>query len=248
MDAGEYCRAVESYLCRRNDGHLIRIVGPAFEMVCAWAEAGIPLSIVRRGIDQRFSRYYASGPRRHPLRIDFCEADILTLFDDWKRAVHISGAALAADAASAEPRALDAGAQGAGATRRRQHSLGAHLDRVETALANWTPPASNVNPELDQAIAGARNEVDQARADAGTRRGAARQSLIERLAALDQALVGAARQGTDAATRARLRSEATDSLAPFRERMLPGAFATAIDTATDHLLADHWRLPRLTYD
>lgn len=248
MDAGKYCREVESYLCRKNDGHLIRIVGPAFEMVCAWAEAGIPLSVVRRGIDYRHARYYAKGPRRHPLRIDFCKADILTLFDDWKRAVHVSGAAPAADAASPEPQAADAGSRGAGATPRRRHSLGAHLDRVAAALSNWAPPASGGNPALDQALAGARNEVEKARADAGTRRGAARQSLIERLAALDQALVGAARQGTDAATRARLRSEATDSLAPFRERMLPDAFATAIDTATDHLLVDHWRLPRLTHE
>ena len=32
-----YCRHLEAYLCRKNDGHLIRIIGPAFEQVCGWA-------------------------------------------------------------------------------------------------------------------------------------------------------------------------------------------------------------------
>ena len=41
-DASEYCRQVEAYLCRKNDGHLIRIVGPAFEQVCGWAARGVP--------------------------------------------------------------------------------------------------------------------------------------------------------------------------------------------------------------
>ena len=33
----QYCREIEAYLCRKNDGHLVRIVGPAFEQVCGWA-------------------------------------------------------------------------------------------------------------------------------------------------------------------------------------------------------------------
>ena len=28
-DVGAYCRAIESHLCRKNDGHLVRISGPA---------------------------------------------------------------------------------------------------------------------------------------------------------------------------------------------------------------------------
>ncbi len=81
----EYCRQLESYLCRKNDGHLIRIVGPAFEQVCAWAERGIPLKLAMRGVDRYFERYYAKGPRRRPVRIEFCEADVLDVFDEWRR-------------------------------------------------------------------------------------------------------------------------------------------------------------------
>ena len=44
--AGEYCRAIESYLCRENGGHLVRIVGPVFQTVVGWHARGIP---IRRG-------------------------------------------------------------------------------------------------------------------------------------------------------------------------------------------------------
>ena len=76
----DYCRAIEAYLCRKNDGHLIRIVGPSFEKVCGWAEKGVPIKVAFRGIDRYFERYYAKGARRRPVRIDFCEADVLDVF------------------------------------------------------------------------------------------------------------------------------------------------------------------------
>src|SRR5947208_1323345 len=64
-----YCREIEAYLCRKNDGHLIRVVGPSFELVSNWAAQGIPLKIAYRGIDRYFERYYSKGPRRRPVRI-----------------------------------------------------------------------------------------------------------------------------------------------------------------------------------
>src|SRR6185436_18669052 len=107
----DYCRQIESYLCRKNDGHLIRIVGPAFEQVCGWAEKGVPLTVAMRGIDRYFDRYYAKGPRRRPVRVEFCEADVLDVFDEWRRAL---GIATAADAPQAD------------AAERRHESLPAH--------------------------------------------------------------------------------------------------------------------------
>ncbi len=61
MDPSDYCREIEAYLCRKNEGHLIRIVGPAFEQVCGWANLGVPLKVAFRGIDQYCDRYYARG-------------------------------------------------------------------------------------------------------------------------------------------------------------------------------------------
>ena len=56
-EAADYCRQVEAYLCRKNDGHLVRIVGPAFEQVCGWARKGVPLKVAWRGIDRCHERY-----------------------------------------------------------------------------------------------------------------------------------------------------------------------------------------------
>ena len=80
-DLDEYCRAIEAYLCRKNDGHLIRITGAAFEQVQGWAAQGVPLKVAEAGIDRYFDRYYRKGPRRRPVRLEFCEADVLDAFD-----------------------------------------------------------------------------------------------------------------------------------------------------------------------
>src|SRR5438105_6271627 len=90
MSSADYCREIEAYLCRKNEGHLVRIVGPSFELVCGWAQRGVPLKVAFRGIDRSVERYYAKGPRRRPVRIDFCEADVLDVFDEWRRAVGVS--------------------------------------------------------------------------------------------------------------------------------------------------------------
>src|SRR5688572_4644750 len=87
QDLGEYCRAIEAYLCRKNDGHLVRVVGPAFDCVCGWATRGVPLRVAYRGIDRSVERAQAKGTRRRPLRIEFCDADVMDVFDEWRRAV-----------------------------------------------------------------------------------------------------------------------------------------------------------------
>src|SRR3970282_2162051 len=118
----QYCREVEAYLCRKNDGHLVRIVGPAFEQVCGWATRGVPLKIAQRGIDRYFERYYAKGPRRRPVRVEFCEADVLDFFDEWRRAVGLGsvGSDGSEGAEGSDP--------GAAGERGRHGSLPAHLE------------------------------------------------------------------------------------------------------------------------
>ena len=89
MTVGQYCRRVESYMCQKNDGHLIRIVGPTFDLVRGWADGGIPISVVERAIDRTYTRYYAIGTKRKPVRVEYCEQEVVVLFDEWKRAVGI---------------------------------------------------------------------------------------------------------------------------------------------------------------
>ena len=110
VDVGEYCRTVEDHLTRVNGGHLIRIVGPAFELVRQWAEAGVPASVVLRGIDLKAERHRLGNSTR-PLRLEFCEADVRDVYRNWRRAVGLLGSE---GAENGEAIAEDAAAGGAG--------------------------------------------------------------------------------------------------------------------------------------
>ncbi len=233
--AGEYCRAVEAHLCRRNNGHLIRLVGPAFERVCQWASRGVPLRIALAGIDRCLDRFQAKGPRRRPVPIEFCEGDVLDLFDEWRRAV---GVPLAA-AATAD-RSVGTAAEG-GAGRRRE-PLPAHLER---AIARLTAARGAAPAALGAVIDGAVRELDIARASAGTLRGEARQSLLARLVVLDHDLAAAALAGCDVVTRAAVTREAEAELMPYRARMAAAAYAAAIAAATERVVRERAGLPVL---
>ena len=220
----DYCREIEAYLCRKNDGHLIRIVGPAFEQVTGWAREGIPLKVALAGVDRYFERYYRKGPRRRPVRIEFCENDVRDAFDDWRRVVGVISPA---------PEA-------------RRASLATHLERVLarlTALRGSTQNAIVLGDAVERAV----RRVDAMQADA-KRRGEARDALVAELDAIERELTDAARAAMPAADRERLTAEAETELAPFRGRMLPDSYARARTAAFERLLREHFALPVLRYD
>jgi hypothetical protein len=228
MSPDEYSREVESYLCRKNDGHLIRIVGPAFELVSGWAAQGIPLKVVFSGIDRYFVRYYAKGPRRRPVRIDFCDADVLDAFDEWRRAVGVRVKLGPAD---------DVGPK-------KPPSLVQHLNRVIARLT--ASRAGGTDPVLDEAIARTVRELDAARAGVRTLRGRARAEFHAHLAALDRQLLTIAHATVDRDARAELASDAEAELAPFRGRLTDEAYEQALASAIDRLLRERLELPALT--
>ena len=232
-DPGAYCRAVEAYLCRKNDGHLIRIVGPAFEQVCGWENRGIALAIVFRGIDRYFERYYAKGPRRRPARVEFCEADILDVFDEWKRAVGVGAVAPDDDTSSNQ-----------GAAARKRASLPAHLDRV---VARLTALRSSESRELSIVLDAVVREIDTLRSGAKGLRGAAREAVLDRLRALDQHVLEASRVGCDASTLDGVVREADVLLAAFRDRMSAEVYAQARAACVDRLIRDRLHLPTVTF-
>jgi hypothetical protein len=237
----EYCREIENYLCRKNDGHLIRVVGPSFGIVSGWAEQGVPLKIAFAGIDRYFERYYRKGPRRRPVKIDFCDADVLDVFDEWRRAVGVTGQLLPAGSPShseiASPPA---------ATRHPSGSLPAHLERVVLRLTS-ARAAGALGDAFDALIDRTAAELDASRATAGGLRGAARQAALDRLTVLDAALVQQARATLDDAARAALAGEAESELAGFRSGMTADAFARARDAAMDRLVRERFKLPTIAF-
>ena len=229
-----YCRNVEAYLCRKNDGHLIRIVGPAFEQVCGWASQGIPLNVVFRGVDRYVERYYKKGPRRRPVRIEFCEADVLDAFDEWRRAVGVTGARGSAGEPDDDKRAA-----------RPRESLATHLDRV---VARLVARRGGADPSLDAVLDGTVRELDAARTAAKSLRGERRDAMLQRLRELDRQLVETARATSDAQTLQRVMAEADAQLSTFRGRMHAEAYAQSQQACIDRLLREHARLPTITFD
>jgi len=237
----EYCREIETYLCQKNDGHLIRVVGPSFEVVSGWAEQGVPLKIALAGIDRYFERYYRKGPRRRPVKIDFCDADVLDVFDEWRRAVGVpTTPASSAASASSEISNLQS------AISNRSLSLPAHLERVVLRLTSARAGGS-LGDEFDALIDRAAAELDAARAKAGGLRGEARQALIDRLTALDAELIQQASAALDERTRAALLREAESDLAGFRAGMTDDAFARARQAAMDRLVRERVKLPVVAF-
>ena len=145
ISTGEYCRQIEAYLCRKNDGHLIRIVGPSFDLVRTWAGRGVPVKVVEKGIDRYFERYYRQRQRRRPVRLDFCEADVLDVFDEWRRAVGV-GAVVRETAFGDEPAVesdgddTDTSGADAATPRRRGPSLKlTSIARSPGCRRSWRP-------------------------------------------------------------------------------------------------------------
>jgi hypothetical protein len=229
----DYCRQIESYLCGKNDGHLIRVVGPSFEIVSRWAERGVPLKVAYRGIDRYFERYYAKGPRRRPVKIDFCEADVLDVFDEWRRALGLTQSAVDSHQSSVDSHLP-------GVTSRQ--SLPAHLERVLLRLTN-ARARGTVGPEFEALIDRVAQELDGVRAGARSLRGEAREAAIGRLGAIDAALSAQALAGLDEAGREALEREADEALAGYRAAMMPDAYARARAAAVDRLLRERLGLP-----
>jgi hypothetical protein len=229
-----YCRDIEAYLCRKNDGHIIRIVGPAFEQVSGWAARGVPLTVACRGIDRYFERYYAKGRRRRPVRIEFCEADVLDVFDEWRRAVGITAVNTGEAAESADEESA-----------RRVGSLPAHLERV---VARLTALRAGEDRSLDAVADALIRELDTVRAGARQLRGESRQNLLDRLRQMDRELLDAARAQMTEGALQDLAGAAARELEPFRERLAPDAYDRSIRASIDRLIRERRRLPVITYE
>ena len=206
MDLDAYCREIEAHLCRRNAGHLVRISGPAFDLVRGWAQQGIPFKVAQQGIDRYVDRSNARGVRRRPARIEFCEADVLDAFDAWRRAVGIHRAE--SEASEAEDGDADGSPHGrrtAAPTRvrRRRESLSTHLDRVIVRLTSLR--TGDVPEAWDAALEHLVRALDAMHPAARRARADARERILADLEALDASLLEQARAaaGADAACRSR---------------------------------------------
>jgi hypothetical protein len=255
----DFCRAIETYLTQKNDGHLTRVVGPSFDIVAGWAERGIPLKVVFEGIDRYFERYYRKGPRRRPVKIDFCDADVLDVFDEWRAALGlVADAPGTREPGTEAPGTLAPGTEAPGTLApdtqapNTQHpspntsSLPAHLERVLRRLSEARAKGT-LGDGFDALLDRLSAELDAARAKAGGLRGEARRALIDRLGALDAEFVRALQQMLDAETAAALAREAEQELAPFRGGMSAETFARVRSAAIERLVRERANMPIIAF-
>jgi hypothetical protein len=220
-------------LCKKNDGHLIRVAGPSFDLVSQWAERGVPLKVAFAGIDRYAERYYRNGPRRRPVKIDFCDADVLDVFDEWRRA---TGVTAAASATAPEP----GGAAG-------HHSLPGHLGRVLLRLTN-ARASGHLDAGFDGIIDRLAAELDAARAKPGGVRGDVRTALVARLAALDAEMLAMARAALGRDAWLALDREAEEELAPFRPHMAAEAYQRSREAVVARLVRERRSLPTIAFE
>jgi hypothetical protein len=232
-DIAAYCRGIEAFLCRKNDGHLIRVVGPSFELVSRWAERGVPFKIACQGIDRYFERYYRSGPRRRPIKIDFCEADVLDVFDEWRRATGVTQ--------------THGDAQEQAAPSSRGPSLVEHLTRVIVKLTQ-ARVSETLDATADPLIEALSTALDTAKRASRGLRGDAKKEMLARLAAADAEMLTRARARLSPATLGEISTEAGRELEPFRAQMTGEIFERAHARAVDRLVRERLNLPTISVD
>lgn len=235
-DVGEYCRQVEAYLTRVNGGHLVRVVGPSFVMVRQWADEGIPLSAVYRGIDQKAERHRVGASKR-PLRIEFCEADVREVFETWRRAIGVAASEPGGDV----PVDVDVDRGSGPARRSTSRELGRAIERLVQIGGRL---------DLSEAFRDAANEGLDALSSLRDRikgvRGEARAEMLTILPDLDARLLSAARAAAPAEVRRRLEVEAESDLAAYRGRLSAEAWQAAVAVTVDRGIRAHFQLPDLT--
>lgn len=235
-DVADYCRQVEAHLTRVNGGHLVRVVGPGFALVKQWADEGVPLSVVFKGIEQKAERH-TQGASRRPLRIEFCEADVRELFEAWRRATGIS----AADPAGPDGPARG-GADPAGTSRRASPSKA--IDRAIERLGRLAGRLE-LPDEFRGAVSHAIERLSAVREGLARTRGTARDPWLAQLGPIDQDLMARARRVVDAAVVRGLTEQAERELAPYRDRLAPEAWQRAVSVTVDRGVRAHLGLPTL---
>ena len=231
-DVADYCRQVEAHLTRINGGHLVRVVGPGFALVKQWADDGVPLSVVFRGIEQKAARH-TQGASRRPLRIEFCEADVRELFEAWRRATGIS---------TGGPDTPDGGRAEEPTRRSPTKAIDRAIERLGRLAGRLDLPE-----DFRDAVSHAIEKLSSVREGLARSRGTARDPWLAQLAPIDQDLMAQARRVVDAALVRDLTAQAEREMAPYRERLAPEAWQRAVTVTVDRGVRTHLGLPALEW-
>jgi len=216
FDEGYY-EEVESYFVARRGSPLF-ITPSEWDLVRRWEQQGIPLSVVKEGIDRVFER-----PKTllKPRRLGYCRQTVEAAFRRFRES-SLGGRA--------------------GGTAQDDSSASAHLTEVSSRLqdlaAAWSETKSELSLLLERTAAAVRSLSERAEEAPGE---------VEReLTALDGKLVVESEAVLGDAIREELRREAESSLESYRERMPEKIYRAALESGYRRRLRRKLGLPTLS--
>lgn len=243
-DVADYCRQVEAHLTRINGGHLVRVVGPGFALVKQWADEGVPLSVVFKGIEQKADRHKAGASMR-PLRIEFCESDVREVFEAWRRATGIS-IATPPDGDLDGGRSFSSGNAGpvSGGDEPRRRSPSKSIDKAIERLGR-VAGRLELSDEFRDAVSQAIERLATVREGLAHSRGPARDPWLAQVEPIDRDLMTQARRVVDAQVLRGLTEQAEREMATYRDRLAPEAWQRAVTVTVERGVRAHLGLPTL---
>lgn len=229
MTMGEsYYAEVESYFVARRGSPLFISPGE-WHLVSRWEELGIPLEVVKEGIDRVFER---PRSRLRPRKLGYCRQTVESAFRRFREA-RLGLRTSASDDESESRVSSDVSSQ-----------LRAMYDRLRTAGEALRSESAT---SFTQALADASGIVWSALDEVQESVSMARLSDLEdRLTEIDRRLILEAQLILEEPVRTELRREADSSLEAYRERMPEKVYRSARESAYRRRLREKLGLPTLS--
>jgi len=222
-----YFRGIEAHFCRLRGRHLF--VSPLdVALVDAWWDAGVPLAVVMRALDQVFERRRAAGSSRPVGSLSYCRHAVEEAFEEWKES-RLGARRLTSTAAEREAALVP---QAAAFLRARQ----AALQRAAAAAPG----------ESADRLARAAIEVG---ALAAGLEGAAPAVLTETeqtLEGIEDRLLDDLGAGLETEARESLRERCRLEVEPLRGRLTARAYEATLASRWRAALRERFELPRLS--
>ena len=238
IDVESYCREIEAYLCRKNDGHLIRVVGPAFEHVIGVGAAGYSAARRRSGRRSLLRALLSQGaapPTGSHRVLRSRRARCIRSLASCGRGRH--------GRARRGRRPACRGSAGRSASQPKR-SLAGHLESLVARLTILRG-SDKARPRSVRRLTGdARHRRDcvPRRRRQEVRRA---RRCLSRLSEIDRALIGEATSALSAKNSQAIEREALGDVEAFRSRMPVDAFERACRAARDRLVRHHFSLPEI---
>jgi hypothetical protein len=217
MTGESYYAEVEGHFVERRGSPLF-ITPDEWQLVYEWEQMGVPVQVVKEGIDQVFER---PKTRLKPRKLGYCRQTVLAAFRRFREA-SIGGGPLLASSGD-EPESLSSRLE---EISRRLQLAAERLDSsaapFAVALRAAAERVRDLGPPLES---GELAQVESSLAD------------------LDRALLSRAEEAVSAERRSALEQQASASLEPYRERMPENVYRAALESAYRRRLRQELDLP-----